>query len=278
MTRMLGVREGSRSRTTAAGCLLFGLAFLATLTSCGGAGDSGASDAPGLRLDDPKVSKFLQDCESGVNEWIGGQVNYPRTLAVRMGESRSYRATIDIRTDPQTPDGTQLTDEATGEPVAVQCVVGARLAPVGDALDAEPRDWVAREFTPVGTVSWVWSITSDSPGDHQVGLMLHPALATRDGRVIPTESDPMTATFVTDVTVEATAVQRVVQWIDENLTTVIVTVGGLVVIALMWAGKIVAAWRDFIARLRGAPTPNGDEPNLAEPPDESRPSDTKQAD
>lgn len=260
--RTVDPQDGRRGRFTTAGlCVLI---FVTILTSC-------AYPAPpptpvDLRLNDPKVAAFLKDCETGVKQWTSGQVDYPRLLTLRMGSSTSYVAAIDIRTDPRPPEDVLLTDEARGELVAIQCVVGARLVPVGDAIEVDSEEWVVREFTPVGLINWAWSIKGVAPGDHQVKLLLHPTLSTQDGELALTGTK--TATFVTTVRVEASAIQIVDRWFKDNwhiITGIAVLLGGAFLAVVKWAGNVIEALRDLRAKFgKKAPTQT---PVRANPPD-----------
>jgi hypothetical protein len=159
---------------------------------------------------------FQRACEQGANAWRGGQVDYPKTLGVLLGEAATYNAAVDVR-DVPLPEQTVIDvprGKATSEPVAVQCLLAARLTPVDDDIkvaDTPEGEWSFREFTPVGVVEWSWSVTATTPADHELRLDLRPAVRLDES---PTTPITQLASFTTEVDVKSTALERLAHWFD----------------------------------------------------------------
>ncbi len=62
----------------------------------------------------------------------------------------------------------------------MQCVLSARLVPVGSSLEVDKKDWITREFTPTGYLNWSWSVTAHAAHDQEIQLELQPAVTTQD--------------------------------------------------------------------------------------------------
>lgn len=158
---------------------------------------------------------FQQNCEKGVESWRIGQVDYPRSLSIPLKQAADYNAAVDVRDNPLPPDQVIDSGEPDSEPVAVRCLLAAKLVPVGDYVKVNGTsavEWAPRQFTPSGVMEWTWSITAEKPVDQQLRLVLVPAVLIEGGRyVFGTDSE---ASLLTKVAVEATLIERVSYWFE----------------------------------------------------------------
>lgn len=212
---------------------------------------SGANDGP-----DPvqpwvgpnPLQPWVEECRKAASQQdFAGQVTYPATLPAELDEATSYKVVIDLADSELSPE--EIIDNPHGETserdIRVQCLVAARLIPVGAGITvAEDRDadrggWVHRRFTGTGTVDWAWSVTPSVPDEQQVRLQLQPVLFIDDGaRTIPADA---VTTLVTRVPVEATRVQAFTHWFENDWQQLVVVAGGLgavVLGVLAWFGKV----------------------------------------
>lgn len=195
---------------------------------------------------DKQLGAFAADCDRRIGTFASGQVDYPRTLRASMGKTVTYGAAVDIRADPAPPAKViQASDPAT-EQITVQCVVGARLIAVGGDVDVkvaagevDDGDWRYQQFTPSGVLEWAWMITSNAPSDQQVQLELKPAVK---GQGVLDVAATATATYVTTIHVDASAIQRVWYWFQTDWKLL-----GAILLAL---GAAVIAWIKFSIDVR----------------------------
>jgi hypothetical protein len=177
--------------------------------------------------------------------WRAGQIHYPMTLSLAVGASTSYTASIDVGQQPAGPS-TTIAGNKPGTPVQVQCAVAARLVPVG-SLEVDPSDWSVRSFTPSATVDWAWTVSTDEAKDQQLRLEVQPAIRGEDGFAFVGATGPQTASFITDVTVEATFVQSASQYVSDNRAAAL-GIGAALILALGFAGRLKKAVRSLLGR------------------------------
>jgi hypothetical protein len=177
--------------------------------------------------------------------WRAGQIRYPATLSVEMGASTSYTASIDVGPQPAGPS-TQIPGDTPGAPVQVQCAVAARLVPVGK-LKIDPSDWSVRSFTPSAKVDWAWTVSTEEAADQQLRLEVQPAIRGDNGFSFIGATGPQTASFITDVAVEATFIQRAYQYVSDNQPAAL-GIAAAVILALGLASRIKKATRSLLGR------------------------------
>lgn len=209
----------------------------------------------------PEVNEFLSDCNQGVVSWRPGEVRYPSTFQVTMGESSTYVATLDIRNTPEAPSKEIPGPDPESEMVFVQCAVAAHLVPADDTFSVDPTDWIARTFTPSGTVDWSWSVKAEKVHDGDLSLQLMPAVTSNQQLLVVENSGSSRTDFVTHVTTQATWAQSLAQWIDDNKLPLIATAVALFG-AVIWLLRRADEIRQIIRRPRAkARTPS--EPDTA---------------
>jgi hypothetical protein len=188
----------------------------------------GSNPGEGDKDQQAKLSRFRESCRKEA-QFYEGQVDYPLTLRMRMGVATTYAAVVDIRENPLPPGEVIDTDNPGSDPIYVQCVVGARLVPVGDDIDVEVVDasdggWKYQEFTPKGELKWSWSVTARTPAARELRLELRPA--ARESSAI--RNGDTTASYVTKVTVDASTIGRFWYWLQTEgklLQTIGITLG-----------------------------------------------------
>jgi hypothetical protein len=273
-----GTRTRSRLlRLASVIALLVGVEMLAACAP--GDDPGGAAPAPPIQTEQWRsdVDAFLQECERGIGTWQAAQVDYPGVLQVQLGEPAAYVATLDIRTAPDAPSKEIPGPSPESEPVFVQCVVAARLVPMGDGLTVDTTGWVPRTFTPSGVVDWAWGVTAIEARDQQLRLELHPAVQSPLGLEVDADATP-TTTFITDVQTQAPAVQKVRQYLEDNWPAV-VTISGIVAAAVFgvirFGGDVGKELREAVGKWRGAdgepkapPAPRRKKRRRSAPPDE----------
>lgn len=245
---------------------LLGAALLITAVvpaACGEADSTGAGMATTSPTSNPsKSDKALNDftaacAKSGA--FRQGQVDFPRTIDARVNRAVSYDAAIDIRSQPAPAEKVIDTHDPKSEPIAVECVVGARLVDVGDAItvqaDSDSDDgWSYSEFTPSGVLQWSWTITPKAAvGNEQLRLEIRPAVKlvrTAEFGIVPTS-----ANYLTTVNVSATWIDRVAYWFQTQwspLKTVASVLGVALLAVLAFSTKV----RESVAALfrRDKPT------------------------
>jgi hypothetical protein len=201
---------------------------------------------PGPAPTGEALAGFLSDCEENVNGWHRGEAVYPGTLTVELDQAVAYRAGVAIS---GAADLQAQLPGSTAVPVDVRCGLGARLTSPDGTIEVDEADWMLQEFDQPGMVRWAWNVTGTEPGDHELLLELRPAVAVEGALVVPGGSTgPMTTTaFVTAVHVDATMIERMSVWWDDNWDTITTIAAGL---GAAIAGLIV--WlRNMSGELRG---------------------------
>ncbi len=187
---------------------------------------------------DDEIAAFIRECRRSTTFRVG-QVDFPKTFELRLGETRSYNAAVDVRAQPAPATRVIDAGDPREEPIKVQCVLSARLVPVGAALkvvasgDTDERGWMPRQFTPDGVVEWSWDISALEPRDQELRLELQPAVAVEDTSLSQTIST--TASFVTPVSVGATGLERGSFWFKTQwpLVTGIAGAVGVAVLGIL---------------------------------------------
>lgn len=199
---------------------------------------------------DAAVAALLNDCKKNVAEWHSGQVKYPGELPMKLDESATYAASVDVRDNPM-PVGTVIPGPSPQiAPIGVRCVLNARLVPPADnSLDVDAKGWTERRFSPTGAVTWTWWVTAHAPDEHDLRLELEPAVAT-DGGVLPaSDTSPYIVDLTTHVHVDANAFERGTYWWQKNWPVIVGIVGaiGAAVLGLLkWWSDL----RDAVVGLR----------------------------
>jgi hypothetical protein len=192
-------------------------------------------------------------------------------MRLRMAQARSYDVAVDVRTTPAPPSQVISAEDPSQEPITVQCLVAARLVPVGDGISVTVPDealeggWAYQRFTELGVVEWAWSVSPTTPQDQQLRLELRPAAKGSDVIQI---SSATTARYVTEVEVSASKLQVVWYWFQTDWKLVATTVGivGAAILALL---QFSLSFRESVSKVfgrrRGSTVPAG------APPADSRP-------
>jgi hypothetical protein len=212
-----------------AGLVCAGAAIIFSMSACG-------SSNSNVGVEDPGFTAFLQDCKAKVGTWRNGQIFYPSSVELGVGESASYRASIDVgQTTPGPPK--EIPGNATRtEPIVVQCAIAARLVPVG-AVNVDPPEWSVRAFTPAARVDWSWTVSTDEAKDQQLRLEIQPAISGDGGFSFVASSGPQTASYMTNVTVKTSFPQRVNQYISDNKVAAL-GIGAAILAILAFAGTV----------------------------------------
>lgn len=191
------------------------------------------------------VEDFLRDCETGVNEWRTGQVDYSAELKVAINGSATYNAAVDIRDSPLPPDEVILVPGSSSfERIDVQCTIAAQLVPAGEHLVVDGQrqgEWLNREFTPTGVVEWSWSVTAKEPVDQDLRLLIRPAILAKGGLTDGTFYGESEASLITHVKVDASFFHRFSHWFKEQwplLSGVAVVLGGGVLTFTQWLSDL----------------------------------------
>jgi hypothetical protein len=211
---------------------------------------------------DEQLAAFVRECEQRADPatWRLGQVDYPRTMSLEVGREDTYSVAVDVRATPAPPDDVIDAADPTSEPVQVQCVLSARLIPVGDHIAVSADDqhnvidgWSYQRFTPAGIVEWAWTVTADAPAPGRLRLVLRPAVVV---------SEVMTARVVSEqpyetrVEVEASVLAEAAYWFETEfpfLKALAITLGGALLGALAWFGGVRTKWRELRARPAAEP-------------------------
>lgn len=210
------------------------------------------------------VENFQRDCESGVNRWRTGQVDYPKELSISVNESVTYNAAVDVREDPLPADEVIVVAGKSGsEQIAVRCTVAAKLVAVGDFMRVDnSEEWVSQDFTPLGVAEWSWSVSADKPVDQELRLVIRPAVLTAgaNGGLLYTQgsgdssyADTSEATIVTEVKVRGTLLEQLAFWLETQWLLLVAIAGTLA------AG--VAGFRKWIQDQFGQPSRSVEEPS-----------------
>jgi hypothetical protein len=242
------------ARVTVAGLSLMACIVLFGVVACG-AGPSYSTD-PDVRLkpDSRALSEFVEQCKQNVDSWQRGQALFPEELSVKLDESVSYIAGIDVSGGSQLrerlPDSVSYSDV----PLEVRCGLGARLVSTTSSAEVDKSAWLLQEFDETGKLQWAWTVAGKKPGDHVLRLELRPAVAVvGGGYVLPAGESPASQVVMleTDLHVTSTFLQNVYIWWDTNWDKIAVIAAGL--------GAAVLAVRRFLKNLRDGSedTPGG---------------------
>jgi hypothetical protein len=183
------------------------------------------------------------------------QVDYPKELSDQLNESVNYVAAVDIHQSPQPPEQIIPGPTPAVGSVTVGCVLTARLQPPVDkslsVIGENGTDGpVLKKFGGIGILWWNWQVTGLRPGDHQVTLILQPAVATADNRYVAAGSndyDNPTAPFITTVHVSASTPQLIGQWWSDNwpvISSIATAIGGALIGLVAFSVK----FRDAVAK------------------------------
>lgn len=210
-----------------------------------------------------EILQYLADCGKRASEWLPAAIRRPADFTIPINETRTYE--VEVQVDEATAAGErgtvrQVRETGTDvvlEDVAVQCVLSARLVPpAGDTVTVENTRWVPRQFTPSGSVNWIWNISAKRPGTYPLRVELDPALSAADGSRIIAEGDPERARgYPTRLTVDAPLLTRARVWTEDNWGKLVTAVGALGVglLALVkWGGDFGAALKEALRKWRGA--------------------------
>lgn len=178
-------------------------------------------------------------------DWRNAQVDYPKALAAEVGKSSIYEAAVDAR-DARPPADQVIavsSDNAATKQVAVRCRLAARLIPSSDTLKVDPddSDWEYRDFSPTGVVQWAWNVTPTKPVDQKLTLVVRPAidLSGSEGQASNSYgvgSNTEVRVF-TDVSVEATLIEKVAHWFETQwplVLAILVALGAVAVPIWNW--------------------------------------------
>ena len=197
--------------------------------------------------------QHLRDCEQGVSDWQPGQVDYPTSLEIKVGETATYVAAVDIRDVLQPPTEVVPDSSARSEPVAVKCEIAARLTPLGDALQADSTEWSVRTFTPNGFTRWAWLVKAAKAEDQSLRLELQPAITSAGGDVLVSDRSTNVGVFITRVHVTQSVGQAAGQWWDENwgkLSVIAAAIGAALVALVKWSGGFAESIRNLRRKSR----------------------------
>jgi hypothetical protein len=171
---------------------------------------SSATTNPSDELDD-----FVRACEESTT-FRQGQLSLPEEMHLRVGQSDTYSAAVDVQADPGPPDKQIDNPNPRSERIKVQCVLSARLVPVGDGIEVVPSTdaggdgWRTLRFTPNGVVEWSWTVKPVDPVDQRLRLELVPAVKVESiSRSIVVNSS---ADYITNVKVDATVLEKLSYW------------------------------------------------------------------
>ena len=162
-----------------------------------------------------ELDAFVRACEESTT-FRQGQLSLPKEMHLRVGQSDTYSAAVDIQAEPGPPDERIDNPNPRAERIKVQCVLSARLVPVGDGIevapstDADGDGWRTLKFTPNGVVEWSWTVKPVDPVDQQLRLELVPAVKVESvSRSIVVNSS---ADYITNVKVDATVLEKLSYW------------------------------------------------------------------
>ena len=126
--------------------------------------------------------------------------------------------------------------------------------PVGNSVGVDNNGWIVRQFTPSGVLNWSWSITALAPGDQQLQLEPEPAVTSASQYILLQGGNPSDmSTSVTQVHVNASAVQRAGQWWKDNWGIIVLISGGIgaaVLSLIKWSGNLGQAVHDLSRKWR----------------------------
>ena len=205
----------------------------------------------------------MRDCEESTT-YYKGQVILPGEMQLRVGQSGTYSAAVDVQTKPG-PPGKQIdSPDPRVETIKVQCVLSARLVPVGEEIEVEPATdaddagWRKLRFTPNGVVEWSWTVKPLVPVDQELRLELMPAVEI-DG---DTEAFSGSANYTTIVIVEATILEKASHWFSTQwklLAGIAAVLGTAFLAVLAFSSQVREAFgklfKPKVAATAAAPAP-----------------------
>ena len=204
-----------------------------------------------------EIAAFIRECRKSTTFRVG-QVDFPNTFTLRLGETKSYSAAVDVRAEPAPAKRVIDAADPREEPIKVQCVLSARLVSVGATLkvaasgDTNEGGWMARQFTPDGVVEWSWDVSALEPRDQELRLELQPAVAVENTSLSQTIST--TANFVTPVSVDASGLERVSYWFNTQWPLV-TGIAGALAVAVLGILAFSSKARDALTALFKKPPP-----------------------
>lgn len=215
-----------------------------------------ATTNPSDELDD-----FVRDCEESTTFRQGQQL--PKEMQLRVGQSHTYSAAVDVQAEPGPPDTQIDNPNPRSERIKVQCVLSARLVPVGDGIVVVPSTgadgdgWRTLMFTPNGVVEWSWTVRPVDPVDQQLRLELVPAVKVESvSRSIAVNSS---ANYITNVRVDATVLEKLSYWFSTQwklLAGIAAVVGAAFLAVLAFSSQAKEALRRlFKPKPAGTATP-----------------------
>ena len=193
--------------------------------------------------DPSEFEQFAEDCRRDVDAWQRGAAVFPKTLTVKLDESVTYLAGVEIQGGTDLERRLNADGNYSNEPVAVRCGLGAKLTSASDGVQIDESDWVMQRFEEPGTVEWSWLVKGKKPGAHDLTLQLRPAVAVvGGGYVVPAgDSSTPTANFTTKLDVTATALQDLYLWWDANWGKIVAigsALGAAVLGVLTWVRRL----------------------------------------
>lgn len=180
-------------------------------------GGSGSPTSDGTQTpasDD--LEDFLRECVTATKFRVG-QVSFPGEMRMGVGDSSSYSAVVDVRTEPAPAETAIDAPSPRSEKVTVKCILSARLETIGDGMEVKPATaaeeggWRTLAFTPDGVIEWVWTVKVLVPEDQTLRLDLVPAMEVEGKAGSPIRS---TVSYITNVKVEPTLLEKVGHWFD----------------------------------------------------------------
>jgi hypothetical protein len=233
------------ARVTAAGLSMMACIVLFGVVACGAGSSYSADPDTRPKPDSRALTEFVDQCRQNVDTWRRGQALFPERLSVKLDESVSYIAGIDVS------GGSQLRERLPGDvsyadvPLEVRCGLGARLVSTTSSAEVDKSDWQLQEFDATGKLQWAWTVTGKKPGDHALRLEFRPAVAVvGGGYVLPAGESPASQVVMleTKLHVTSTFLQNVYLWWDTNWDKIALIAAGL--------GAAVLAVRRFLKNLR----------------------------
>jgi hypothetical protein len=206
----------------------------------------GPSKSPQIIVDD-----FMRNCEKAT-KFISAQVDFPRTMTLRVGASDSYSTAVDIRANPAPPGQVIDTPDPRSEPIKVQCVLSARLRSVGDGMDVVASSdtyeggWRTLKFTPDGVVEWSWTVKALVPANQRLRLQLQPAVKIEGSS--QSGINATSADYITNVDVQASLIESASYWIKIQYP-LLTGILGVLAAAFLAVSAFSSKARDALAKL-----------------------------
>jgi hypothetical protein len=215
---------------------------------------TGRPSSSGAANPSDELDEFVRDCEAATT-FREGQVSLPKEMLLRVGQSDSYSAAVDVRTKPAPPEKVIDSPSPRSEPIKVQCVLSARLVPVSDGVevvpstDADGDGWRTVKFTPNGVVEWSWTVKAVHPVDQRLRLELLPAVKMEVASASTIMSS--NASYITIVRVDATEIEKLSHWFSTQwklLAGVAAIVGAAFLAVLAFSSQAKEAFLKLFKR------------------------------